>query len=36
MFCAWGRGINPILDPRRMRTDDAYQLEAEDLLEDFL
>ena len=36
LFCAWGRGINPILDPRRMRTDDAYQLEAEDLLEDFV
>ena len=35
LFCTWGRGINPILDPRRLRGDDDYRLEAEDLLEDF-
>ena len=35
VYCVWGRGVSPIPDPRRLRADDDYRLEVEDLLEDF-
>ena len=35
VFCVYGRGVSPILDPRRLTASYDYRVAAEDLLEDY-